>query len=98
MSAGVGFTAEEIREFVHEYVVQPQRTKAAWLAVSGVSYDRLRNWRSALFERDLRLAWWCAAGGADDLDHASFLAGGGPQVEGLPVGEVSGRGRHVCSA
>ena len=32
---------------------------------------------------------------ADDLDHASFLAGGGPQVEGLPVGDVAGRRRHV---
>jgi hypothetical protein len=53
MSVGVGFTVEEIREFVHEYEVQPYGTKAAWLAVSGVSYDRLRNWRSALFEGDL---------------------------------------------
>ena len=61
------------------------------------------------------MAWWCAAGGADevadgvgvaqepwfdahfadDLDHASFLAGGGPQVEGLPVGDVAGRRRDV---
>ena len=29
MTAGVGFTAKEIREFVHEYEVQPYGTKLA---------------------------------------------------------------------
>ena len=53
MTASVGFTAEEIREFVHEYHVQPFGQKAAWLAEQGVSYDRLRKWRSAVFEGDL---------------------------------------------
>ena len=49
MTVGIGFTAEEIREFVHDYEVQPFVTKLAWLAGSGVSYERLRNWRSAVF-------------------------------------------------
>ena len=49
MTVGIGFTAEEIREFVHDYEVQPFGTKLAWLAGSGVSYERLRNWRSAVF-------------------------------------------------
>lgn len=53
MAVGIGFTAEEIREFVHDYEVQPFGTKLAWLAGSGVSYERLRNWRSAVFEGDL---------------------------------------------
>jgi len=53
MSISVGFTAEEIREFVHEYQVQPHGHKAAWLAGRGVAYDRLRRWRDAVFEGDL---------------------------------------------
>jgi hypothetical protein len=53
MTAGVGFTAEQIREFVHRYHVQPHGRKYAWLAEQGVSYDRLRKWRSMVFEGDL---------------------------------------------
>jgi len=53
MTASVGFTAEEIREFVHEYHVQPHGLKSVWLADQGVSYDRLRKWRVAVFEGDL---------------------------------------------
>jgi hypothetical protein len=53
MTVGAGFTADEIREFVHEYELQAYGTKLAWLAGSGVSYDRLRAWRSAVFEGDL---------------------------------------------
>lgn len=53
MTASVGFTAGQIREFVHEYHVQPHGRKYAWLAEQGVSYDRLRKWRSAVFEGDL---------------------------------------------
>ena len=52
MTVGIGFTVDEIREFVHDYEVQPFGTKLAWLAGSGVSYERLRNWRSAVFEGD----------------------------------------------
>jgi hypothetical protein len=50
---GVGFTVEEIREFVHEYYVQPHGRKMAWLAEQGVSYVRLRDWRATVFEGDL---------------------------------------------
>lgn len=53
MSIGAGWTAESIREFVHEYEVQPYGTKTAWLAERGVSYERLQRWRLAVFEGDL---------------------------------------------
>ena len=53
MSISPGFTAEEIREVVHEYQMQPQGRKGAWLAGRGVSYWQLRKWRSAVFEGDL---------------------------------------------
>ena len=53
MTAGMGFTADEVREFVHEYHVQPFGQKSVWLAAQGVSYDCLRKWRLAVFEGDL---------------------------------------------
>ena len=53
MSISAGFTAEEIREFVHEYQVQPCGQKGPWLAARGVSYGRLRRWRAVVFEGDL---------------------------------------------
>ncbi len=53
MSISAGFTTEEIREFVHQYEVQPYGQKAIWLKAQGVSYDRLRRWRSAVFDGDL---------------------------------------------
>lgn len=53
MSISVGFTAEEIREFVHEYQVQPHGQKSVWLSGRGVAYERLRRWRAAVFEGDL---------------------------------------------
>lgn len=53
MTISPGFTAAEIREFVHEYQVQPHGRKGSWLASRGVSYERLRRWRDAVFEGDL---------------------------------------------
>ena len=53
MTVGVGFTAVEIREFVHEYQVQPFGQKRAWLAAQGVSVGRLRRWQAAVFGGDL---------------------------------------------
>lgn len=53
MTVSAGFTAAEIREFVHEYQLQPQGQKGRWLAERGVSYGRLRRWRAAVFEGDL---------------------------------------------
>ncbi len=53
MSISAGFTTEEIREFVHQYEVQPFGQKAIWLESQRVSYDRLRRWRSAVFDGDL---------------------------------------------
>lgn len=53
MTVSSGFTAAEIREFVHEYQVQPHGTKEVWLAARGVSYAVLRRWRDSVFEGDL---------------------------------------------
>lgn len=53
MSISAGFTTEEIREFVHQYEVQPHGHKGIWLQGQEVSYDRLRRWRSAVFDGDL---------------------------------------------
>ena len=53
MSASAGWTAEAIREFVHQYEIQPYGSKTAWLAGQGVSYERLQRWRLAVFEGDL---------------------------------------------
>ena len=53
MSISPGFTTEQIREFVHRYEIQPHGQKAFWLEEQEVSYDRLRRWRSAVFDGDL---------------------------------------------
>lgn len=53
MTVGAGFTSEQIREFVHEYHLRPFGQKASWLASQGVSYDKFRRWRSAVFEGDV---------------------------------------------
>ena len=53
MTISVGHTAAEIREFVHEYQVQPQGQKGPWLAARGVPYKRLRRWRDAVYAGDL---------------------------------------------
>lgn len=53
MTISPGFTAVEVREFVHEYQLQPHGRKGSWLAARGVSYDRLRRWQSTVFEGDL---------------------------------------------
>lgn len=53
MTISPGFTAAEIREFVHEYQVQPHGAKGPWLAAQGVPYGRLRRWRATVFEGDL---------------------------------------------
>ena len=53
MSISPGFSTEQIREFVHRYEIQPYGQKAFWLEEQGVSYDRLRRWRSAVFDGDL---------------------------------------------
>lgn len=53
MAVSVGFTVEEIREFVLEYQALPQGSKGAWLSARSVSYWQLRPWRAAVFEGDL---------------------------------------------
>lgn len=53
MTISPGFTTVEIREFVHEYQLQPHGTKGAWLAARDVPYERLRRWRDTVFEGDL---------------------------------------------
>lgn len=53
MTISAGVTAAEIREFVHEYQLQPQGQKGSWLVARGVSYDRLRRWRDTVYAGDL---------------------------------------------
>lgn len=53
MTISPGFTALEIREFVHEYQVQSYGSKTAWLAARGLTYHVLRRWRETVFEGDL---------------------------------------------
>jgi hypothetical protein len=53
MTVSVGFTAVEIREFVHEYQLRPYGHKRSWLAAQGVSVGRLRRWQASVFEGDL---------------------------------------------
>ncbi|SEH77731.1 hypothetical protein SAMN04515694_1041, partial [Leifsonia sp. CL154] len=48
-----GFTAEEIREVVHEYHLQPHGTKLAWLQARSISRDKIRRWSTAVFEGDI---------------------------------------------
>ena len=53
MTVSVGFTVAEVREFVHEYQVQPWGQRRLWLAAQGVSVGRLRRWQALVFEGDL---------------------------------------------
>ncbi len=53
MTISSGFTAAEIREFVHEYQLQRHGTKALWLAEHGITARRMDRWRSVVFEGDL---------------------------------------------
>ena len=53
MSLTPGFTAAEIREFVHEYQQVPYGRKGVWLLTRDFSYDTLRKWRRTVFEGDL---------------------------------------------
>ena len=53
MTISSGFTVAEIREFVHEYQLQPYGQKGLWLVAQGVSDNRMRRWRDAVFEGDL---------------------------------------------
>ena len=48
-----GYTREEIRQFVHEYYLQPHGSKAAWLASHSVAEWTFRQWRKMVFEGDL---------------------------------------------
>lgn len=53
MTVSAGMTAVEIREFVHEYEVQPHGQKRSWLAAQGVSVGRFRRWRDAVYAGDV---------------------------------------------
>jgi len=48
-----GFTAVEIRERVHEYQLLRHGQKGSWLAERGISPERMRRWRNAVYEGDL---------------------------------------------
>ncbi len=80
MSISAGYSAEQIREFVHQYTAQPYGRKAEWLATQGVSYDRLRRWRLAVFD--------------GDLDRGLVPRDGGLVVKKIPPGQRAALERH----
>jgi hypothetical protein len=53
MSISPGFTAAEIREFVHEYDGLAYGRKQAWLVERDVSRRVLARWRDAVYAGDL---------------------------------------------
>jgi len=48
-----GYTDDEVRNLVYEYERQPWGTKLGWLDAKGVSRERFRRWRNAVFDGDL---------------------------------------------
>lgn len=48
-----GFTREEIREFVHEYYLQPRGSRKEWLASKSISDWIFRRWRTMVVEGDI---------------------------------------------
>jgi DNA-binding transcriptional MerR regulator len=48
-----GFTREEIREFMHEYYLQPHGTRKEWLASTSVSAWTFRRWRTLMVQGDI---------------------------------------------
>ncbi|MCO4239852.1 hypothetical protein [Pseudarthrobacter raffinosi] len=48
-----GFTREEIREFMHEYYLQPHGTRKEWLASKSISDWTFRRWRTILVQGDI---------------------------------------------
>lgn len=53
MTVSVGYSAEEIGDFVRAYESQPYGTKLSWLADQGVSHGRLRRWTEAVHFGDV---------------------------------------------
>jgi hypothetical protein len=48
-----GFTREEIREFMHEYYLQPHGSRKEWLASTSVSDWTFRRWRTLMVQGDI---------------------------------------------
>ncbi|WP_052136010.1 hypothetical protein [Arthrobacter sp. PAMC 25486] len=48
-----GFTREEIREFVHEYYLQPHGSRREWLASHSISEWIFRRWRTMVVQGDI---------------------------------------------
>lgn len=76
----VGWTDDEVRQFVHEYHLQPYGTKSSWLREQGVTRSRFRVWQMAVFE--------------GDLDRALVPREGASMSES--VGKRSGRERQLA--
>lgn len=53
MAIRPGYTNDGVREFVYAYEAQPGGSKGAWLKAEGVSWDRFRRWRNAIFDGGL---------------------------------------------
>lgn len=49
----MGFTREQIRQFVHQYHLQPWGTKHAWLEQQPFTLHQMRYWRQLVYEGDL---------------------------------------------
>lgn len=52
-TSALGLTRAEMREFVHEYYVQPYGTRKEWLASQPVTEATFRRWRKMVQEGDL---------------------------------------------
>jgi hypothetical protein len=53
MNGTPGYSADEIREIVYLYYLQPHGMKGAWIAQQPFSERQLRKWRSMLVAGDL---------------------------------------------
>lgn len=53
MSTTMGYTREEIREYMHQYYLQPHGTKQAWLAEQSIPVWKIQQWRKLVYEGDL---------------------------------------------
>lgn len=53
MGSTTGYTREDIREYLHQYYLQPHGTKQTWLAEQSIPPWKIRQWRKLVYEGDL---------------------------------------------
>ena len=49
----IGFSAEEMRDVVHEYLALPYGSRGRWLAERGVKKSQFNRWRSMVLAGDI---------------------------------------------